>query len=50
MKTAKILTSIEEVLKYLDMAEILYEITHKRKELQPPTIKLFMMEITKKRL
>lgn len=35
MKTAKILTSIEEVLKYLDMAEILYEITHKRKELQP---------------
>ena len=35
MKTAKILTSIEEVLKYLDMAEILYKITHKRKELQP---------------
>lgn len=35
MKTAKILTSIEEVLKYLDMAAISYEATHKRKELQP---------------
>ena len=35
MKTAKILTSIEEALKYLDMAAISYETTYKRKELQP---------------
>lgn len=35
MKTAKILTSIEEALKYLDMVAISYETTYKRKELQP---------------
>ena len=35
MKTAKILTSIEEALKYLDMVAISYETTYKRNDLQP---------------
>ncbi len=35
MKTAKILTSIEEILKYLDTVEISYNTTYKRKGLQP---------------
>ncbi|MCM1270290.1 MAG: DUF2290 domain-containing protein [Ruminococcus flavefaciens] len=35
MKAAKILTSIEEVLKYLDAVEISYDTTDKRKNLQP---------------
>ncbi len=35
MKAAKILTSIEEVLKYLDAVEISYNATYKRKNLQP---------------
>ena len=35
MKAAKILTSIEEVLKYLDAVEISYDTTYKRKSLQP---------------
>lgn len=35
MKAAKILTSIEEVLKYLDAVEISYDTTYKRKNLQP---------------
>lgn len=35
MKAAKILTSIEEVLKYLDIVEISYVTTYKRKDLQP---------------
>lgn len=35
MKASKILTSIEEALKYLDTVEIAYDTTHKRKDLQP---------------
>lgn len=35
MKTGKILTSIEETLKYLDAVSILYSTTYKIKELQP---------------
>ena len=35
MKAAKILTSIEDVLKYLDAVAISYNATYKRKNLQP---------------
>mgnify|MGYP003289365764 FL=1 len=35
MRAAKILTSIEEVLKYLDAVAISYNTTYKRKNLQP---------------
>ena len=35
MKAAKILTSIEDVLKYLDAVAISYNTTYKRKNLQP---------------
>ena len=42
MKTGKILTSIEETLKYLDAVSILYSTTYKIKELQPRA-KIFLM-------
>lgn len=35
MKAAKILTSIEDVLKFLDAVAISYNATYKRKNLQP---------------
>ena len=35
MKTAQILTSIEQVSKYLDAVDISYDVTYKAKELGP---------------
>lgn len=55
MKAAKILTSIEDVLKYLDAVAISYNATYKRKICNRKstlmrTTKLFTMEIIKKHL